>query len=83
MPSDIAVPAPSASARNGSTLVTPELLSTTSPPATAALSSSEMPNTSLRGKRSASCPAGSASTNIGMNSARPIQPRSRALRWKL
>jgi hypothetical protein len=34
-----------------------------------------------RGKRSARCPVGSARRSVGANSARPISPRSKALRW--
>ena len=46
------------------------------PTPTAALSSSEPAKISRRGTRSASWPAGSASTSRGTNSASPIQPRS-------
>ena len=78
VPSAIEVPAPAASARYGATAVFPEPLTSARPTPTPAPTSSEAANTSRRGARSASWPAGSASTNIGTNSASPIHPRSSA-----
>src|SRR6185312_8433817 len=78
VPMAIEVPAPAASARYGATDVLPDPLTSASPTPTPAPISNEPANTSRRGARSASWPAGSASTNIGTNSASPIQPRSKA-----
>ena len=81
-PSAIAMPAPTASARYGHTSVVPDELTSARPTLMHAANSSEPAKISRRGTRSASCPAGSASTNSGTNSASPIQPRSSALRCR-
>ena len=78
VPIAIEVPAPAASARYGATEVLPDPLTKANPTPTPTPISSEPAKTRRRGARSASCPAGSASTNIGTNSASPIQPRSSA-----
>ncbi len=79
LPSAVITPAAVARTRYGSNERVPDALTAASPAPMSTPNSSAPPKTSLRGTRSARLPAGRASTNIGTNSASPIQPRSSGL----
>ena len=82
LPIAFATPVAAASATKGQSLLVPARVTATSTAITAMLSRSAPANTSRRGKRSARCPAGSASRGSGTKPARPIRPRSKAL-WRM
>ena len=77
-----AQPIATASTRNGHSFVAPFSETTSSSSATTIVDRRVAPaKTRRRGKRSARCPAGSASSGSGANSASPIRPRSNGEWW--
>ena len=79
-PSAAAQPLAKESARNGQSSSAPCRLTTRRPAVIAASTASEAMKTSFRDSRSASAPAGSASSGSGRNSARPTSPRCSGFR---
>ena len=73
-------PVAAARARNGHSCRAPARVTTRSSPVTQMSSASDATTISLRERRSASCPAGSARSGSGTNSASPISPRSSGFR---
>ena len=81
LPSAPSEPVTTARATNGHNSSAPLIVTTRSNAITTASAIPQI-NTSLtRGSRSASWPAGSASSGTGRNSASPIRPRSKARWW--
>ena len=80
-PSAASVPVRAARPTKGQSWSAPCSVTSSSSPITAASQNPHTITTATRGSRSASWPAGSASSGTGTNSASPIRPRSNALWW--
>ena len=70
-----------ASARNGQSWCAPASVTTSSRPTTIAASAKPGGRRDQAGEAIGKLPAGKASRSSGRNSASPIRPRSKALRW--
>src|SRR4051794_10490037 len=78
---ELPTPVSAASARNGHSCRAPCSVTTSSSADTVSARTSPAANMRRRGNRSVSWPIGSASSGSGLNSIRPINPRSSGSRW--